>query len=351
MNRNIFMRKTLLLVFSLLLLTSCSNSKNDTTLIDPSSTDLTAVTNPFEDNAQVEILGELGHSLNNVICDEYDNPIPVEYNGGTLQLDYQVTASGTAKNVGFLLFLDGIPQPWQMNNSGDSSCMQYLTLENDDESYPFTISFLPVTGQIGDTLVLTVCSIYNPQFQPDMVSTSAFGQYHSELSNTINIHFNAVPSSNNALLPTKQALNSVNITSVKMTDAFVDSQLMPNYGSDGETKDEMLENNVYSFILYDGREEFNYLDIAGQEKVHITYQLCGIPGGSWRIALYGNHELLSDGTDSNWQVTLKKGEIATLEADVEVRQLDKMTTFYVVACPVSDNKYFPTKSKSILFYQ
>ena len=39
--------------------------------------------------------------------------------------------------------------------------------------------FPGVTGSTGDTLALTVVSITNPDFQPDMESTSSYGWYHS----------------------------------------------------------------------------------------------------------------------------------------------------------------------------
>jgi hypothetical protein len=160
-----------------LLLTGCSVQNGGTSsYLYEDTPDSSVVDNPFATNPEDEILGQLEHGTEK-LTDENDNVIPFEYNGGTMTLEYHVSASGTAKNVGFLVFLDGIPQPWKMNNQGESAYLQYVQVEEDDVETPFTISFEPVTGHSGDTLKLTVCSIYNAQFQPDMISTSSYGMY------------------------------------------------------------------------------------------------------------------------------------------------------------------------------
>lgn len=39
------------------------------------------------------------------------------YNGGEMKIDYQVAASGKANNVGFLIFINGQPQPYKFNST------------------------------------------------------------------------------------------------------------------------------------------------------------------------------------------------------------------------------------------
>ena len=47
-----------------------------------------------------------------------------------------------------------------------------------------------MTGSAGDTLALTVVSITNPDFQPDMESTSSYGWYHKTLDSCVELQFN-----------------------------------------------------------------------------------------------------------------------------------------------------------------
>ena len=50
-----------------------------------------------------------------------------------------------------------------------------------------------MAGHGGDTLNLTIVSITNPDFQPDMESTSSYGWYHNALSASVEMRFNADP--------------------------------------------------------------------------------------------------------------------------------------------------------------
>nr|WP_300842516.1 hypothetical protein [uncultured Acetatifactor sp.] len=54
----------------------------------------------------------------------------------------------------------------------------------------FPYLFEPETGSVGDTLTLTVVSITNPDFQPDMESTSGYGWYHKCLEYRTQLQFN-----------------------------------------------------------------------------------------------------------------------------------------------------------------
>ena len=54
----------------------------------------------------------------------------------------------------------------------------------------FPYLFEPATGSVGDTLTLTVVSITNPDFQPDMESTSGYVWYHKCLEYRTQLQFN-----------------------------------------------------------------------------------------------------------------------------------------------------------------
>lgn len=335
------------LILALLLAAGCGQGSAGEETGASADTEVLETENPF---AASEELGNLVHGASNVSLDESGEALPFEYDGGVMQIEYSVSASGMGKNVGFLLFLDGIPQPWQLNGEGETAYIQYLELENDDEVYPFTLAFVPVTGSSGDTLTLTVCSITNAQFQPDMVSTASYGLYHDALQYYASIQFNADPEQNETGASASPVLSDVSLEDVKITTEFVENDLMEQYGSEGKTEDELLESGVYTFVRYDGSQIYDNLDVSGKDKVHITYQICGVPGRTYRVALYGNHQLLSDETQSYWEVTLKTGEVATLEADVNVDVLEDMTTIYIIACPVSGTAGILKKTNSILFY-
>src|SRR5690606_24823954 len=127
--------------------------------------------NPFEVNDEATgILDAMSHGFANPELDESGEArLPLYYDGGELEINYFVNASGRAKNVGFLVFIDGKPQPYKINTTeARYEYMHIFELEEDDKDTPFTFIFTPVTGKQGDTLDIIITSVYNPAFMPDI---------------------------------------------------------------------------------------------------------------------------------------------------------------------------------------
>lgn len=314
----------------------CQSRKEEET--SSSGSEEFLVEDPFDtgDTLNGNILGELGHGPVNPVFREDGTLDAYEYNGGQFELEYQVTASGTAKNVGFLLFLDGIPQPYRVDGQGDADYMHMFELEEDDREYLFSFVFTPVIGSAGDTRQLKIYSVYYPQFQPDMVTSSSYGMYYSILEMALELAFreDAAADGANAGAQTVSALSAVTVTSEDMTGDFVNSRLNSGFTVEGQSEEDLLEDSVYSFIEYDGKTVYDNLDVSNQDTVHITYQMVGRPGAVYRVTLYANNHPMTDGEAISWELTLSRGQVVTLEADIDVSALADLTTFYVMACPV-----------------
>lgn len=354
-----FVAAGLLLLMAVGLLSGCQSTGEQESL--PSESEDFFVDNPFEtdDDAYANILGRIGHGPTDFAVDEDGFRIPYVYHGGQFELAYQVTAAGTAKNVGFLLFLDGIPQPYQVNGEGDVEYMHMFELEEDDQEYPFSFVFTPVAGRDGETLGLKIYSVYYPQFQPDMVTSSSYGLYYSTLESVLEMTFQAdsYADGTNAAAQTVAALSSVTVTSDNMTSDFVSSRLNSSFMINGQSAEDLLEDRVYCFIDYDGETAVDNLDVSGRNSVHISFQMVGVPGAVYRVSLFANHQPVTDGEAVCWEVPLSKGKVVTLEADIDVSALDDLTTFYVMACPadkgiVSDSAVLSGEMIGpILFYK
>jgi len=305
-------------------------------------------------NDEATIIGQLSHGAVNPTLDETDLQAICEYSGGQLKLDYSVVATGSAKNVGFLLFLDGIPQPYQVNGTGDISYMNMLQLQQDNLEFKFSFVFSPVTGAVGDTLPLKIYSVYYPQYQPDMVSSYSYGIYHSILESTVNVYFKTDISPKQVMsdLEIKDALSSVSISNEEITDDFIKA----NFGTD-LLDENLLKNNIYDILSLNRKKAYESLDVTNQESVHVSYQMMGMPGAAYRISLFANHEPLTQGNSIVWEVKTSEDAIATLEADVDVSALEDFTTFYVFACPIDDGHASDStvllgrKTDSLLLYR
>lgn len=316
------------------------------------SADTSAAENLFDTGS--DELGSFGLGATDPPRDENGKMLPFEYNGGTMEIEYEFDGSGIAANAGFLLFVDGIPQPWKLNGEGDVAYIHCMESEGNNIPYSFTFSFTPVTGKAGDTLTLTVIGIINAQFQPDMVNTDRFGYYHNSLDSDMELHFNADPESGGEEGTVTEALSSVTVENVKMTANFEENQLHWNYGED-RTTDELLESSDYQFLTCNGETVYSNLDVSGESQLTLTEQLCGIPGNTYRVTFYANHQPLSDGTNDYWEVTLKKGEVSTVEAVLDLSKVDDFTTIYAVAVPVTESsdtaELLPFKTDSLLLYR
>ena len=332
------MRRIIALSFTIiigLLLPGCQKAEPKES--PPTASEGIFVDNPFEagDNVSSDVIGALGHGPDNPVLREDGTRAPYEYHGGQFELNYHVKGSGTAKNVGFLLFLNGIPQPYQIDGTGDMRYMNMFELEEDDQQYLFSFVFTPVTGTAGDTLELKIYSVLYPQFQPDMVTTSSYGIYYSILEGTIEINFQADPDVEGAEAAILPALSSVTVRSDDMTSDFVSLHLNDSFTAGGQPAKDQLADRVFSFIDYNGGPAVDNIDVSNQDLLHITYQMVGVPGAVYRISLFGNNQPMTDGEALSWEITLSQGKVAVIEADVDISSLDNFTTFYMLACPVN----------------
>lgn len=288
--------------------------------------------NPFDYEGPPEILGYVAHSGN---WPGRDEDAPLEYSGGELEVPYRAEGDRAGRNVGFLLFLNGIPQPYRLNGQGEYGYMHPFTLREDNVEEQFTFNFVPVAGAAGETLTFTVANIFNAGFEPDMVSSSNFGLYGDALSTINFIHFSADPETGAPGAEPLKALTGVTVTNELMTAEFVEKNLGAKTGmavSEGETRQDRLDKTVYVFDTYDGRQELNDLDVTGRDSLHVALDICGIPGITYEVSFFADHVPLSDGAGAVWEVTLGKGKVARVEGDLSLDSLEGVTTFYAVAC-------------------
>ena len=123
---------------------------------------------PFAGAEEEGDLGFLSHGEANPARADDRSVLPYEYNGGEFVLDYQFSSEGKLDSIGFLLFLDGKPQAYKVDDTGAEyeylHCFQISEKHEEEFSFVFT----PDTGKKGDTLNMTVMSVTRPDFRPDI---------------------------------------------------------------------------------------------------------------------------------------------------------------------------------------
>lgn len=305
--------------------------------------------NPFTQSKEDGSLGAISHGEVNPTRADDQSVLPYEYNGGEFTLDYQFMTEGKLDNIGFLLFLDGKPQAYKVNDTGTEYEYFHCFQTSDKHEEKFSFVFTPNTGKKGDTLNITIISISNPNFQPDMKETSSYGWYHKPLERVLKLHFNEeAPDSNSIYGENENIFSDVSVTEEKVTNSFIENELANN-GWNGVTMD-TLDNGVYSTISYDGESVYDNINLTNKEKLTVRYTICGTAGVRYGVSFFLNHKPISFDEVISYDTTLSKGNVWIIEATIDTSKLDNFNTFYAVA--VAANNDYPTnKTDSILLYK
>ncbi|KTD88332.1 hypothetical protein [Paenibacillus etheri] len=349
----------ILLTCIFILTTACSSGNlkavnSSTTNEVESGTQGVHSQNPFEANEHnVVVLGSISHRASNLRIDETGGIQPFQYDGSELKIDYQVSASGKAKNVGFLLFINGQPQPYKFNSAEvPYEYMHIFDLKEDNQDTTFTFVFTPVTGKKGQTLPIRFVSIYNPAFSPDMKGTSSYGGYQTTLEAEGKIFFNK----DVVALDVSSNLQQKELRNVWQSTELVTEELLERYSGIDKVGMDMLDQKVYSELYVNGAMQQDYLQVNDSGTLHVTFKLFGHPGVHYRNTFYLNHEALTSLEGTSFETILTKGNVEMLGAEISLEKLDDFSTFYVVSVPVNAED-FPNdviileKSPSLLLYK
>lgn len=332
-----------LLLALLLTLPGCGRSDPETSATTP-----TTVDNPFD---QEETVDEGGGYLSvgpvDPYVDEDGNGVAIQYTGGEITLDYSISGAGRGRNAGVMLFLDGMPQPYHTDTEEELAYMHFFSMPEDGDTIYFQLCFTPVTGKAGDTFHLSVCGVNNAQFKPDLITTQSYAGYHDTLEMLPYFEMQADPPPAE-LPPAVELLDNVTVTTEMRTESPSQEELAAE--ADPQTVIDSASTKLwYDNQLADARQT---LDVTGQDTVHVTYRLLGGPaGGVYRVMFFADHQLMSDGKDRVWTVTVGRNEQVTIEADIRVDQLEENTTFYPLMAPTSELFTLLTKEQSILLYR
>lgn len=170
------MRKRLiavpLLCGALLSLAACGNYAIPDSTPPPSQA---VAANPF-DAAEEDagFLGMLTHAAASPDFSESGERLPFPYDGGEFRLEYQFSLTGKMDTVGFLLFLDGQPQPYKVNDT--TAEYEYCHSFSAGEDQSFSFLFEPVTGSTGDTLALSKGGVMEPEA---VIDPDKLGQFNT----------------------------------------------------------------------------------------------------------------------------------------------------------------------------
>lgn len=315
-----------------LLLFGCGKDVSTDEFVIHNSEDVAGMETDVEDDessATTEYIGTLSHGVS-WAADEKDYSFT--YKGGMLEIPYTTAGSGICTSVGFLVYVNGVPQPYMIKDTEEQYKYMHMIEGGENQEVGFTISFIPVVGRAGDKVSLRIDSIANPSFIPDMVNTFDYGMSH----NAIEANYDILFQENAEKMPEVED-DLCLLKTVCKESTEIDKGEMEYIT--GETKPD-LETYVYNDLKIDGDSMLldRKSDILGKDKVHVTYLMMGHPGVKYRICFYLNHQLLTDELGEVYELELATGKMSILEFDMDVSQVAD-ASFYAVAVPVNAEDY------------
>lgn len=307
--------------------------------------------NPFDAVDESGFLAAISHGAVNPKQAEDQSKLPFEYNGGEFLLEYEYSVTGKLDTTGFLLFLDGKPQPYKIDDGTD---YEYCHIFAAKENGSFTFSFTPQYGFAGDTLNLTIISITNPDFHPDMVESTSYGWYHKTLEYQTEMYFNVdAPKFHAEAAQGRDIFFGVNIWEEKITSHYIESDLRKN-GWDGISMED-LNNSMYYTAVINGEIVYDNICVTDADEFIFRFTLCGAASTEYAITFFLDHQPIATSNVLSYDVTLSKGNVWVLEAAIDASKLEASHTFYAMAVPMNSSDtagVLPSfKSNSILLYK
>ena len=266
------------------------------------------------------------------------------YDGKPIEFTFEIVGLGTETELGFMFFLDGVLQPYQIvkttqTENDPPAIGQEMTISTHrmraNEAIKFTVSFIPVTGKVGETLGLERIFLFKPSFMPEN-ETQSFGIYQDgDLQEMPSVVMK---------LDAPQASNSTFVE--VMTKPIPESEKQPT------------ENNPAgrvehpNFRLTDGRTSYPVVLHSSNDQIELTASIWGGVEADYRVTLFVNHQPVKINGQPDFVMKVPYDKVASHTFSIDTRGFAHYNSLYAVILPIGESfqnaELWGTKTKSIL---
>jgi hypothetical protein len=287
-----------------------------------------------------EVLGYIEHGPINPNISKDGELLSYEYNGGEFDLEYYMRTSGSASDIGFMVFINGEPLKFRLDNTKEYKYFNYMKVSKETEQYRFSLFFVPPDGNQNSVHNLDIVSIYNPLFIPDMKEIMSFTINHSALASSYKLHYKTGIRGNSKVQNLDNMYNSVDISNIKLTtEEITHGTNVEDFGlADENNSKDIISNTSRHAIYYNNQIIYNYLDIK-EDILHITYKIVGFEGAKYDTTFFINHKPIEYDSVISIESTLEDGLVSVIDAYIDVSQLELPSLFYLISIPVNADEY------------
>lgn len=266
-----------------------------------------------------------------------DNPLDtrIRYDGEPVELAYELAAPEGDAEAAYILFADGIVQPYRLAEPADEAegadaPVHFFRLKK-DETREITILFDPVVGKKGDTVGLYFAVVFGPSNVPPDKEHPAYG------------HFSSLSSSN----PTRLIMEA-DSKGKSADDALAAAYRIPtavqpipkNQWRPGGTFEERAEESLRTSsarlrLIDDPQVPIAYIEA---ENGTVQFQLLRTGGTSftYRTTVFINHRPVAVDGHPDFVFDAEYGMETAVPITLDVSSYPRRNTLYAVTVPVGD---------------
>ena len=289
----------------------------------------------IETDKDVPVEKNIGTLTHGVDWSEDEKDYSFHYDGGVLEITYSMIGSGIGTSTGFLIYLDGVPQPYMIKDVEEEYKFMHVIEGEENQEKKFIISFVPVKGKAGDKVHLSINSIVNPSFVPDMKKTFEYGMSHHSIEALYTITFNQDTETIPEISDDLRILSNVSNEQVdidKEEKAYIQEKSLE--------LELDLDKEVHSDLIMDEKSMLldRKIDISGKDSMRVSYIVMGHPGVRYKVNFYLDHQLLTDVSGKVYEMELATGKMNTIAFDMDISAVTN-GSFYAVMVPVNADDY------------
>lgn len=247
-----------------------------------------------------------------------DFPGNCTYSGEPIEFDMYYQNGSFEAETGFLIFVNGIPQTYLINDQGESSVMHKFDLAA-GERRVIHISFEPNTGKKGDVVNLQFASILEPSFIADQ--NENYGNNHRLLE--------LAP----AALTFEADTNGQEFSgySIEKTE-LIDQDIIDRYSLTSASA-----ADTHMLRLYDNFADADIFS-ADSGSVLLTLEDFGGAGAEYRTTIFiDNVPIKIENKYDHAEYYLKEGNYIRQEIKIPVDNSEDKHSVYAVSVPVDTN--------------
>ena len=286
------------------------------------------------------------------------------YKGGEAVIPYRAEGCGLmeAHGVGFLLFVDGKPQPYRVSENGEYSYLHgfkkedytYLYTQKNSETgeedvyYRLDVDFIfePVAGEKGDYVECKIVRIFYPDYSQEALGDYRIRPYTlaaapSQLTVTIKI---AEEISHNQKLPVYDRLYDWELTEVDVSS----EEIAGWSGADMLTK---VRKNCFVNGLDISKHNGMFWNVTKDDVIEVRFEVYGSPLLDFSLVYFVNNMPVSVSSGDFVTFRLNNGQKTVFTAKLDISDFDGEAHIYcvLVARNCAEGVTFTTVADSYVF--